>query len=477
MSKFINFAYDEVLVYRGDEPVAFAPPLWGVMEPKYFCFGHSIYNKSKQDIEKEYNVTFPIRLEDDKSYWDLFVALHDNLMNYPFCGHEFKYDSYKNFIERKEKFVYAINVAQGQFFESDVNTVNLDESLIQAAKLGQCGIVFFIAKEGHFKEPFQFKWMNDFCRKYQLNKENVFLFSGNLLTKHEGRRFEVENKEKLLFTVVHDLYFEHIYWFVQPGTKFNFDERAKKYTQFHNELDFVRGNEKKYHFLCFNRRMDLHRLITYGQLQINPKLINKSISSLHNSAYIPNEEIYRWADGEIAAFNPARNPRVKELKYGNQIAHFLSQIDYSVANIYDEDPEINLAGSLNIEAHRASFVNIITETLFYEKSVFISEKLFKPIHLCQPFIIVGNPYTLRELRRLGYKTFDRWWDESYDEETDLISRLAKLEEVYEYIANFSTLELFNIQQEMEDVLIHNFNVMMDLTRHRRNTDILVNISN
>lgn len=478
MNKIINFAYDDVLIYKGKTPAAFAPPFWGQLDPKYLCWPHSIYNKSKVEIEKEYNITFPLTIEEgDDTYNELYISLHDNIMNYPFCGYEFTYDSYKNFIDKNEKFVYAINVASGGFFECNYDEIQLEESLIKATREGQCGIVFFIAKEGHFKEPFQFKWLNDFCKKYGFNKDNVYLFSGNLLTKQEAVKYEISKKEKLLFSVVHDLYFEHIYWFVKPGTKFNFDERTRKYTQFNNELDYVRCNSKKYHFLCFNRRMDLHRLITYGQLNVNPKLIGKSIASLHNSHGTINEEIYRWIDGEISAFHPDREPRLKELKYGNQIANFLSQIDYSVPTIYDEDPVINLAGSLNIEAHRASFVNIITETLYYEKCVFISEKLFKPIHLCQPFIIVGNPYTLRELKKLGYKTFDKWWDESYDDEIDFMSRMAKLEEVYEHIASYSTEDLFAIQQEMEDVLINNFNVMMDLTRHRENTNILAKLSN
>ena len=92
-------------------------------------------------------------------------------------------------------------------------------------------------------------------------------------------------------------------------------------------------------------------------------------------------------------------------------------------------------------------------------------------------MIVGNPFTLRELKKLGYKTFSRWWNEDYDEEVDSIARFNKLLNVYVELSKLSTDELFKIQQEMEDTLIHNFNIMMDLTRHRENTNILMNLSN
>lgn len=66
--------------------------------------------------------------------------------------------------------------------------------------------------------------------------------------------------------------------------------------------------------------------------------------------------------------------------------------------------------------YQNSWVSIITESSYfkYESSVFISEKTFKPISCMQPFIIVGSKNSLKYLRKLGYKTFDGFIDESYD---------------------------------------------------------------
>jgi hypothetical protein len=38
-------------------------------------------------------------------------------------------------------------------------------------------------------------------------------------------------------------------------------------------------------------------------------------------------------------------------------------------------------------------------------NLFLTEKTFKPLALGMPFIVIGNPYILKRLRSLGYKTF------------------------------------------------------------------------
>jgi hypothetical protein len=103
-----------------------------------------------------------------------------------------------------------------------------------------------------------------------------------------------------------------------------------------------------------------------------------------------------------------------------------------------------------------SFLNIVTETLYSQDSIFISEKTYKPIYLCQPFIIFGNPFTLNKLHELGYKTFSNWWDESYDSELDLSKRFIKILKVIETISELNLNELKELKNKIQDVVIHNY---------------------
>ena len=45
--------------------------------------------------------------------------------------------------------------------------------------------------------------------------------------------------------------------------------------------------------------------------------------------------------------------------------------------------------------------------------------------------MVGNPQSLKVLKKQGFKTFDKWWDESYDDEFDFHKRMDKIVEVME----------------------------------------------
>jgi hypothetical protein len=76
--------------------------------------------------------------------------------------------------------------------------------------------------------------------------------------------------------------------------------------------------------------------------------------------------------------------------------------------------------------------------------------------MCQPFIIFGNPYSIKKLKELGYKTFDKWWDESYDNETNIDERFKKIITILESISEWDMDKCFRIKKEMEEILIHNY---------------------
>ena len=78
-----------------------------------------------------------------------------------------------------------------------------------------------------------------------------------------------------------------------------------------------------------------------------------------------------------------------------------------------------------------------------------------------PFIVIGNPYILKRLRSLGYKTFDTLWDESYDEEFDCHKRMEKVVKLVEDISKkYTTEQLNNLIEENKDILEHNYNLLM-----------------
>ena len=112
---------------------------------------------------------------------------------------------------------------------------------------------------------------------------------------------------------------------------------------------------------------------------------------------------------------------------------------------------------------RFSFCNIITESTFYDNDlpdttlnkIFITEKTEKVFTAGQPFILVGNPNSLSYLKSMGFQTFDRWWDESYDTILDHNHRMLEIEKLIKEIGSWSLSKCEKVYIEMKNVLGHN----------------------
>lgn len=103
-----------------------------------------------------------------------------------------------------------------------------------------------------------------------------------------------------------------------------------------------------------------------------------------------------------------------------------------------------------------SFLYVVTETCFWENKNHLTEKIFRPIVTKQPFILLGCPNNLKYLKSYGFKTFDRWWDESYDSIEDPIQRIEAVINIIKDICSMSNEELENMLHGMKHVLEYNY---------------------
>jgi hypothetical protein len=108
-------------------------------------------------------------------------------------------------------------------------------------------------------------------------------------------------------------------------------------------------------------------------------------------------------------------------------------------------------------AMQESFLYVCTETVFDYPHPYLSEKAYKGITSKRPFIILGAPNSLQLLKDYGFKTFDHWWDESYDSEQSIDRRLIKVYAIIKKVCNLSVGELKNMCDEMSPILEYNFN--------------------
>jgi hypothetical protein len=80
----------------------------------------------------------------------------------------------------------------------------------------------------------------------------------------------------------------------------------------------------------------------------------------------------------------------------------------------------------------------------------------KPIASKRPFVLVSTPGGLKHLQKLGFKTFNDFWDEEYDNIIDPTQRIKALADIIEDISNRSLSELQAMCIKMSDILEYNF---------------------
>jgi len=114
--------------------------------------------------------------------------------------------------------------------------------------------------------------------------------------------------------------------------------------------------------------------------------------------------------------------------------------------------------------YNETFVSVHAESRFAQPTGNYSEKAIQSIQYKTPFLIVAPPYTLKAMREDGYKTFSKWWDESYDEEENHVLRLKKIVEIIDWIESLSYKELMKMYKEMVPTLYYNFQNAIDNTQ-------------
>lgn len=117
------------------------------------------------------------------------------------------------------------------------------------------------------------------------------------------------------------------------------------------------------------------------------------------------------------------------------------------------------SAKLGLDEHRllqSGLWHIVSETVFYHKKLHLTEKIFKPIVTQRPFILVAAPGNLAYLKSYGFKTFDKWIDESYDHEEDNDKRIQMIVDQIEKLSSLSYGDTMIMYEEMQQVLEYNF---------------------
>ena len=134
-------------------------------------------------------------------------------------------------------------------------------------------------------------------------------------------------------------------------------------------------------------------------------------------------------------------------------------------------------GPEEVSLNQSALWHIVSETVFYYNKQHLTEKIFKPIVSKRPFILVGAPGNLAYLKSYGFRTFEQWIDESYDQEADPCLRIQMIVNQIERICNLSHTQLVEMQQDMQSTIEHNYNHFFGKFKEIVIAEMLTNFSN
>jgi hypothetical protein len=123
-------------------------------------------------------------------------------------------------------------------------------------------------------------------------------------------------------------------------------------------------------------------------------------------------------------------------------------------------------GTVNEAIYEQTFLSIISETIVDTNSVLISEKTWKAVLVGHPFMLVGSRGSLKQLREMGYRTFDKWIDESYDDVDTFQERIEIITNNLKKLREKNLEELINIRNEMTEVCMFNQNYFINEVRRK-----------
>jgi hypothetical protein len=205
-----------------------------------------------------------------------------------------------------------------------------------------------------------------------------------------------------------------------------------------NHSAFLLSNEifkkkiKPYKFLFLNGRARPHRKYLMERFRLSGLLDQSLWTCLEGKGF--NSRVLRL---EHEGQNLMLEDRaIRYLPENYEVATYRHRLDEPVPDgvqfvkfhLFDDD-----WGEIYIrpEPYIDTYFSLITETVFDYPYSFRTEKIAKPLAMAHPWIAVANRGFYRDLRELGFRTFDHVIDESFDLIDDNQVRVERITDVVE----------------------------------------------
>ena len=109
--------------------------------------------------------------------------------------------------------------------------------------------------------------------------------------------------------------------------------------------------------------------------------------------------------------------------------------------------------------YKSSLISVVMCAFpFVENACHLHSSTFNPIYCGHPVLQFG-PH--KHLKQNGFKTFDKWWDESYDNHIEGWDRFKGVLNNITELSKKSKKEIFDMYVDMKDILQHNSDLIQN----------------
>ena len=323
---------------------------------------------------------------------------------------------------------------------------HIRKSTLKKLQSGQGKIVILALEESRV-ELQEMIYFHNLLSHYNINHNDVFyVFGNNWSLDNQYKSWCGDDNKINIINSYEQLYMKGFDWFTRNDGLRN----KLKANRFVDNAGILHNREeiRKHKFLCFNRRIRPHRYALIAMLYHNNLLDDNLVSfSLEQGKDLNHLNLMENDLHTMTTICGKTKLRDSYIGYHSDLLYLSpSTIDY------DNLTNVQGPGHENREPYDNSYFSIVTETAFPEPTYFSTEKIFRPMLQFHPFIVYGSPFTLKNLQKLGFKTFDGFIDESYD---SVVSPFKRMQLITEEILKLCSMEMEELHEwyyDMYDIL-------------------------
>lgn len=266
--------------------------------------------------------------------------------------------------------------------------------------------------------------LDNICESLNFKKSNITIVTSNLEENHDEYNIQV-NKSP---------------WF-------KWTHNSVTLSGYHASV-FKNKKQINNLFGLFVGRPNWNRLCLLSHLTLNTK--HKSLISCNGSWNHDDYNVIRFDD--IVKYCPTELENIQKFLKLNPIRLPNAEFDKENFN----------TNVLALSHYNSFFVELVCETYTSGLTFFPTEKTIRPMYGLTPFIVFGpQGYLTNLIARYGFKTFNKWWDEDYDNHQNY-ERVKLMYKVIDRLDNLPDVELQSMYADMQDTLDHNHNRLMEI---------------